>query len=621
MYFVFGINHKNASVDVRERYCVARKSIDAYYDKLGFLDESVVLSTCNRFEVYGYKSVKSSLESVKLRDMLFFSLNVLPSDRKFFYFLTGEDTVRHIFSVASGLDSRIFGESQIYDQVKKSYYFALGKKRTKYFLNKLFQRALFVAGKVRKNFFVSMGNVSLGSIIKKEISKNIQNPKILIIGTGDIALHVIPYLKSLSKDITVVSKSHPNRALEISKKFNLKFDVFENLEKIIKNYNVIVSSTNSPGILNDNIIKVLGTPVLETPVFIFDLGVPRNVNICFKYRNVIVYNIDDICNLSNYNLGRRRSLSILSRKFIGLEVVKFMESIKCDLMKRNIVIGSRGSNLAKRQVEEFLEKLFNKVPSLRVKFKVVYFDTTGDIDKETPIYSIEGSDFFTDVIEDKLLRGEIDIAVHSAKDLPDVHKSKLLTVALTESEDDTDCLVLNENLKGYSIYTLPSGCVIGVSSRRRMEQVKNVRPDLIIKSIRGNIEERLFKLDSGEYDGVVMATIALKRLGLEKRISQILPKDVFVPHPLQGSLAIQIREEDIKKFLFLLKLDTRKKIVFEVQNEEMEGKLIEFVNRYYWQKFIALRRGIIRKPDKVIKVPDCANIKNIDEVLVKVLGI
>lgn len=184
-------------------------------------------------------------------------------------------------------------------------------------------------------------------------------------------------------------------------------------------------------------------------------------------------------------------------------------------------------------------------------FEIKPYNTTGDTDRITPISEIDGTDFFTDTIEKALLNGEIDIAVHSAKDLPDKIPEGLSIVAVTESIDPYDVLVSKRNLQ---LSELPYGAKIGTSSQRRKEQVKKFRKDFQIVDIRGNIEDRLAKLDSSDLDGIVIAAAGLIRLGLADRITQRIPFEILIPHPLQGSLAIEIRKDDeeminlIKKF-------------------------------------------------------------------------
>lgn len=196
-------------------------------------------------------------------------------------------------------------------------------------------------------------------------------------------------------------------------------------------------------------------------------------------------------------------------------------------------LGTRKSKLAIKQVEEFIRYFPDE------KFEIVFFDTTGDIDKTKPISNIEGSDFFTDKIDKVLLEGKIDLALHSAKDLPDVLPDGLVVAFMAESINPYDVLVAPKGLL--------CGARIGVSSKRRKEQIKEWRPDLKILDIRGNIDERLEKLDSGSYDAIVVAEAGLIRLGLEDRITQRLP---FQAHPLQGRLAVVVRSSDYGKGVF-----------------------------------------------------------------------
>jgi len=204
-------------------------------------------------------------------------------------------------------------------------------------------------------------------------------------------------------------------------------------------------------------------------------------------------------------------------------------------------IGTRRSPLALKQVEEVLGTLRKSYPEF--KAEIVGIDTYGDRDRTTPISEIEGSDFFTREIDDALLKGEIDFAVHSAKDLPDIIPEGLMIAAITKSIDPYDALVSKEGLR---IDELPKGAKIGASSMRRKMQLKKYREDFQIIDIRGGIQERLEKLDKDSLDAIVIASCALMRLGLENKITQRIPFSILKPHPLQGSLAIEIREDDYK---------------------------------------------------------------------------
>lgn len=262
--------------------------------------------------------------------------------------------------------------------------------------------------------------------------------------------------------------------------------------------------------------------------------------------------------------------------------------------RKPIRIGTRGSPLALKQVEEIgrlWEAISKNKATLKDKFNFIIkpYATSGDKDKITPISEMEGTDFFTDTIEQGLLNKEIDIAIHSAKDLPDVIPSRLIIAALTKSIDPTDALISKKNLK---LEELPVGAKIGVSSQRRKEQLKKFRADLQAVDLRGNIEERLAKLDGSNLDAIILASAALIRLGLENRITQKLLKKIFEPHPLQGSLAIETRQNEPETISLFNQLDTRIKILFACIENSCRSQIAEaLVNHFYWQKFIAFSAG------------------------------
>ena len=208
-------------------------------------------------------------------------------------------------------------------------------------------------------------------------------------------------------------------------------------------------------------------------------------------------------------------------------------------MGRVYKIGTRTSSLALKQVEEIVDALKKFYPAMNVE--IIGIDTYGDKDKTTPISGIEGSDFFTREIDEALLKGEIDFAVHSAKDLPDDLKEGLVIAAITKSLDSYDVMVSKSGLK---LDELPYRAKIGTSSLRRKAQLKKYRDDFEIVNIRGNIEERLKLLYEAELDGIVIAAAGLIRLGLGKRITQKIPFDILKPHPLQGKLAMVARKDD-----------------------------------------------------------------------------
>jgi uroporphyrinogen III methyltransferase/synthase len=204
-------------------------------------------------------------------------------------------------------------------------------------------------------------------------------------------------------------------------------------------------------------------------------------------------------------------------------------------MNLSLKIGSRPSPLALVQVEEVLKEL--KEQGISISSVVIKYDTKGDRDKTTSLTSNPADNFFTDALDEALLNGEVDITIHSAKDLPKVLKFGLKIFALTKGLDDRDALVGN-----FAWKDLPHGAKIGTSSILRQTQLKALRGDIQIVDIRGTISERLDLVKQGMIDGVIVAACALKRLGLENQIKDYLPWEAVA---LQGQLAVVGRDKDV----------------------------------------------------------------------------
>jgi len=204
-------------------------------------------------------------------------------------------------------------------------------------------------------------------------------------------------------------------------------------------------------------------------------------------------------------------------------------------------IGTRKSKLAMWQTNFVAEKIKENFPNLDVE--IVKITTKGDKILDVPLAKIGGKGLFVKEIEEALLNGDIDLAVHSLKDVPTYFPEGLGLGAITEREDPRDCLV---SIKYKSLKDLPKGAVIGTSSLRRKSQILKARPDLIVKDLRGNVDTRLRKLENGEYDAIILAYAGLKRLGLNHKATYIFQPDELIPAVAQGFLGIEIRLNDEK---------------------------------------------------------------------------
>ena len=209
------------------------------------------------------------------------------------------------------------------------------------------------------------------------------------------------------------------------------------------------------------------------------------------------------------------------------------------MKKDTIIIGTRSSKLALWQADYVMECLQKKYPELHVEKKLM--TTKGDKILDAPLAKIGGKGLFTKELEQDMLAGGIDIAVHSLKDMPTEVPDGLIITAITKRCDPGDAFVSN---KVASLAELPQGAVVGTSSLRRKAQLLHARPDLEIRDLRGNVNTRLRKLDAGEYDAAVLAVAGLRRLGFGDRITEVLPKSMILPAVGQGALAIEAREDD-----------------------------------------------------------------------------
>lgn len=206
---------------------------------------------------------------------------------------------------------------------------------------------------------------------------------------------------------------------------------------------------------------------------------------------------------------------------------------------RRITIGSRRSDLAITQTNWVIKQLQNQSPDLQIDVEKIV--TKGDRILDVTLSKVGGKGLFVKEIEQALFDRRIDMAVHSMKDLPGEMPDGLVIAAIPLRESPNDCLISRENKK---LAELPVGAVIGTSSLRRQAQLLAARPDLTIRSIRGNIDTRLKKMHEGHYDAIVLATAGLARMGWRDLITDELSVETMLPAVGQGALAIQCREED-----------------------------------------------------------------------------
>ena len=236
-------------------------------------------------------------------------------------------------------------------------------------------------------------------------------------------------------------------------------------------------------------------------------------------------------------------------------------------MRNTLTIATRGSRLALWQAEHIKSCLQAIAPELEIRLNVI--KTKGDIILDVPLAKVGGKGLFVKEIEEALLNGEADLAVHSMKDVPMELPQGLLLGCVPPRENPTDCLL---SCQYGSVAALPQNACVGTSSLRRQAQLLAQRPDLRIESLRGNVDTRLRKLREGVYDAIVLASAGLNRLELTAPCMHSLDPQVFLPAVGQGALGIECREDDYDLFALLAQLeDTPTRVCVEAERGFLAG--------------------------------------------------
>ena len=219
-----------------------------------------------------------------------------------------------------------------------------------------------------------------------------------------------------------------------------------------------------------------------------------------------------------------------------------------------LTVATRAGELAIAQTEIVVSALKKVCPDIQIKIKKI--TTKGDRDKRTTLWNLKSSGFFTSLIEDALLAGEADFAVHSFKDLPTQQRQGLSIAAVCQRHFAEDCLIATDSIS--SIEQLGRSAKIGTSSLRRAVQIKRLRADLRPVPIRGNVPTRIRHLENGKFDAIIIARAGIERLGLGKKISLSFNPKQFIPAPAQGALAVQIRDNVPAMTKLIFAIDDKK---------------------------------------------------------------
>ena len=312
---VLGLNHKTAPVEIRERLNIPPSKVSDLLKALErrrIFEERLLLSTCNRTEIYGVGSdLEGSVRSTKEFLSEYSSLD-LSEFEKNLYVLKQPDSVKHLFSVTSGLDSMVLGETEIIGQVKDAYIEAHKNQQTGKVLNNLFQRSLKVAKNLRTNTRIGLGRVGVASVavdLAEKIFENLKNIRVMVVGTGEISIQVTKAMVSKGAFPMIISSHHPERAEAIAKEWGGEAVDCDRTDDRISETDVLIASTSAPHVLiTESKVRGWMRARHEKPFFIIDIAVPRNVEASVeKLDNVYLYNIDDLKDIADKNMVSRQS--------------------------------------------------------------------------------------------------------------------------------------------------------------------------------------------------------------------------------------------------------------------------------------------------------------------------
>jgi len=302
-----GLNHKTAPVEVRERVAFAPGYLAEAMAEIcssGLIEETVILSTCNRVEVYAASPQDdgSGMAESELRELLDYFMRhfkLEPEHEKEFYKLADESAARHLFNVSSGLDSMVLGETEIFGQVKKAYSDAQSAGATRRVLNKLFQQAFSVGKMVRSSTHITRGSTSVGSVavdLAEKIFGDLSGCRVMVVGAGDMSRRVGKSLKSRGAKSVIVSNRSHDKAEALAAEMEGEAVRFDAWETVIHDVDIIISSTSAPHVLIDAgmIANAMGKRRRRS-LFLIDIAVPRDIAPEVNdIDNVYLYDIDHL---------------------------------------------------------------------------------------------------------------------------------------------------------------------------------------------------------------------------------------------------------------------------------------------------------------------------------------
>lgn len=367
-----GLNHKTAPIELRERIAFSQEDILHALEVLGNksdVHEITIISTCNRIEAL--MVVQDKAKAIDNLKKFTSELKNIPIDffNKSLYVYIGDDAVRHIFRVASSLDSMMVGEPQILGQVKAAYFTSTQKKTSGAILNRLMHRAFFVAKRIRTETGIGDHAVSISYAaieLCKKIFGSLIGKKALLVGAGEMAELAVEHLiRNRAGNIIVANRTF-ERGMQLADKFNGYAIRFDEITEYLKSVDIVISSTGSPDfiITRDQIKSIMRTRK-NRPIFFIDIAVPRDIDPEInRLNNAYVYDIDDLQNVIDENIEDRNRESVKGERIVDEAVINFhkwRDSLKA--VPTIIALRKKIDTIADAEIDKTLKSLGNLSPN------------------------------------------------------------------------------------------------------------------------------------------------------------------------------------------------------------------------------------------------------------------
>jgi glutamyl-tRNA reductase len=373
--FVLGLSHKTAPIDVRERLAVPEREIPKALEALGEvpeLAERMFFTTCNRAEVYGVaegalstavEATRASLERYRNLDSSALAGALYAYD--------GAEAVRHVFRVASSLDSMVIGEPQILGQVKAAYTVARSQQATGIILNNLLEQAFHVAKRVRTETGIATAPVSISSVaveLARKIFGDLEGRTVLILGAGEMAELALRHLVDDGvRSILVANRSH-DRAVALAEQFHGRAVTFDTFHQEMLAADIVISSTSAPHlILKKEDVQAIILERRHRPIFLIDIANPRDIDPgCNEVDNVYLYNIDDLQSVVSTNLKEREREAERAEVIIEREVGVFQAWLRgLDVVPTIVSLRGRVEEIRATELQKAMSRMGDLTPEQR----------------------------------------------------------------------------------------------------------------------------------------------------------------------------------------------------------------------------------------------------------------